>query len=134
MIDKSLVIVDLLDRRRTSNPRTQSRGIEMLVQAFEARSIAVARALTAQDARKLVDLLHPRLLLIDPSIPDAFVAIDHARRVGVDVLVMSESDVVLNRARNLGITRTVLKGDGWDTVMDATSSFFGDDSAEVPAD
>jgi CheY-like chemotaxis protein len=47
---------------------------------------------------------------------------------------MSESDVVLNRARSLGITRTVLKGEGWGTVMDATSSFFGDDPTEVPAD
>jgi DNA-binding response OmpR family regulator len=134
MIDKSLVIVDLFDRRRTSSARAQSRGIEMLVQALEARSISVARALTAQDAMKLVDLLHPGLLLIDPSIPDAFVAIGHARRVGADVLVMSESDVALNRARSLGLTRTVLKGDGWDTVMDATSSFFGDDSEEVQAD
>jgi len=134
MMDKSLVIVDLLDRRRPSNTRVQGRGIEMLVQVLEARSIAVARALTAHEAMKLVDLMHPALLLIDPSIPDAFVAIGHARRVGVDVLVMSESDVVLNRARSLGITRTVLKGEGWNTVMDATCSFFGDESTEVPAD
>src|SRR4026208_2230352 len=117
-MDKSLVIVDLLDRRRTSAARAQTRGIEMLVQALEARLISVARALTANEAMKLVDLLHPALLLIDPSIPDAFVAISHARRVGVDVLVMSESDGILNRARSLGVTRTVLKGDGWETVME----------------
>jgi len=134
MINGSLIIVDLFDRRRASNARDQSRGIEMFVQALEARSISVARAPTAHEAMKLVDLLHPALLLIDPSIPDAFVAISHARRVGVDVLVMSESDVVLNRARSLGITRTVLKGEGWETVMDAITAFFGDDTTQVPMD
>jgi len=133
-MDKSLVIVDLLDRRRTSNARAQSRDIEMFVQALEARSIFVGRALTAEESMQFVDLLHPALLLIDPAIPDAFVAIGHARRAAVDVLVMSESDVVLNRARSLGITRTVLKGEGWDAVMDATSTFFGDDIVELPAD
>src|SRR5437773_1143588 len=134
MINGSLIIVDLFDRRRASNARDQSRGIEMFVQALEARSISVARAPTAHEAMKLVDLLHPALLLIDPSIPDAFVAISNARRVGVDVLVMSESDVVLNRARSLGITRTALKGEGWETVMDAITACVGDDTTQVPMD
>ena len=58
----------------------------------------MARPLTAHEAIKLVDLLHPSLLLIDPVIPCAFVAISHGKRLGVDVLVMSEYDVVLNRA------------------------------------
>src|SRR5438094_676385 len=134
MINKSLVIVDLLDRRRASGATAHSRGIEMLVQALEARSISVARALTAPEAMKLVNLFHPSLLMIDPSISDAYVAINHARLLGTDVIVMSESDVVLNRARSLGVTRTVLKGEGWETVMDAATSFFGEDTAEVSMD
>jgi DNA-binding response OmpR family regulator len=46
---------------------------------------------------------------------------------------MRESDVALNRARCLGITRTVLKGEGWETVMDAITTFLGD-TAEVSID
>jgi hypothetical protein len=106
----------------------------MFMQALEARSISVARARTAPDALKLVNLLHPALLMIDASISDAFVAINHAWLLGTEVIVMSDSDVVLNRARSLGITRTVLKGEGWDTVMDAATSFFGDHNTEVRMD
>ena len=136
MTNKSVVIVDIKDRGALSvSPAfARSRGIEILEQMLESVSIAVARAETAGEAVTLMDLLHPDLLLIDPSIPDGFAATDYAAVHGVDVIAMAESETVLNRARTCGIRRTVLKDDRWDTVLGAVLAFFGENRATLPKD
>ena len=134
MHHRSVVIVDLNDRRRTSNAAAggQNRGIAMFVQALEARSISVTRAPSALEAITLIRLVRPDLLVIDPSIPDGFTATDYATAHGVEVIAMTESDIVLNRARSRGISQVVVRADGWESVMDAVLVSFGEDTAPAP--
>ncbi len=136
MANNSIVIVDMKDRPRLagSPPFARSRRIEMLVEMLESLSISVVRAQTAGEAVTLMDLLHPDLLLIDPSIPKGFGAVDYAAVHGVDVIAMTESETVLNHARTYGIRRTVLKDDGWDTVLEAVLAFFAENRAPLPRD
>src|SRR5947208_14629905 len=126
MANNSIVIVDMKDRSRLAGRPSfaRSRRIEMLVEMLESLSISVVRAQTAGEAVTLMDLLHPDLLLIDPSIPEGFGAVDYAAVHGVDVIAMTESETVLNHARTYGIPRTVLKDDGWDSVLEAVLAFF----------
>src|SRR5438094_7807437 len=114
MANKSIVIVDMKDRPlfAGSPPFGRSRGIEMLVEMLESLSISVVRAETAGEAVTLMDLLHPDLLLIDPSIPEGFGAVDYAAVHGFDVIAMTESETVLNHARTYGIPALYLKTTG----------------------
>ena len=133
MKNKSVVIVDLNDRRRAVDAAGgQSRDITMLVQALEARTVSVARGRTASEAITLISFVRPDLLLIDPSIPNGFTVVDYANAHGVEIIAMTDSDIVLNRARLRGINQAVIKGDGWETVMDAVLTFFGEDVAADP--
>jgi CheY-like chemotaxis protein len=129
MKNRSVVILDLNDPRRTPAEATggQSRDLTMLVQALEKRTISVALGRTASEAITLITFVRPDLLLIDPSIANGFTVVDYAKAHGVEVIAMTDSDVVLNRARLRGINQTVIKGDGWDNVMDAVLRFFGED-------
>ena len=135
MPKKSVVIVDLNERRRASKDTAdgQNRSIAMFVQALEARSISVTRAPSALEAITLIRLVRPDLLVIDPAIPDGFTATDYATTQGVEVIAMTESDIMLNRARSRGISQVVVKADGWDSVMDAVLITFGEDTAAPPS-
>lgn len=134
MYTRSVVIVDQHDRRRGSKkvPAGENRSIRAFVRALEARSISVTRAPSALEAITLIRLVHPDLLLIDPSIPDGFTAADYAAAHGVGVVAMTESDIVLNRARSRGISQVVVKGNGWKSVMDAVLVSFREEGGIAP--
>jgi DNA-binding response OmpR family regulator len=129
----SIIIIDPKDRQRLSGSATfaRSRGAERLVQMLASFSISVGRAETVEEGVMLMDLLHPDLLLIDPSIPDGFDAIDYAAGHGIDVIAVTGSDAVLNHASKYGVHRSLVADDGWDTLLDAVLAFFGQNHAAL---
>ena len=134
MASNSIVIVDVKDRPSLSGSPAfaRIRGTDTLVQMLESISISVGRAKTAEEGVTLIDLLHPDLLLIDPSIPDALAAIDYAAVLGIDIIAMTRPDGLQHHANTYGIHWTLLEDDAWDNVLEAVLAFFGENRPSLP--
>ncbi|PYS49681.1 MAG: hypothetical protein DMG13_22915 [Acidobacteria bacterium] len=134
MGSNSIVIVDVKDRPSLSgNPAfARIRGTDTLVQMLESISISVGRAKTAEDGVTLMDLLHPDLLLIDPSIPDALAAIDYAAVLGIDVIAMTQPEELPNHVKSYGVHWTLLEDDAWGSVVEVVLTFLGENRPAVP--
>ena len=95
--------------------------VDLLTRALSSPELTVLGTTSAEEAARLVDLYGPELLVINPAIQNGipFIASIRSAPVKVNVVALTDSDEIRERAQKTGVEKLVDRNAGLDALVAA---------------
>lgn len=108
--------------------------VDLLVRVLKSYHLAVFGATTVPEAIRLFDLIHPNLVVIEPSMEGGIALLNEIRwrQQPTHIVVMTESEKIIQTVQGLGIDSIVVKSGGPQSLIDGILYFLGERLMGIP--